>query len=144
MFEKKKNKINRETAVDSFEQFCDDWYISTDTSGMNEEDEAAFEKVKQQILTAIMDGRLIYNEDQTFFYTISGSLSKDLVGQVLTVKRPMGDGYMEMDKYKDGKNIKKMYSLLGSMISHGVPFIVRLDGIDLKILQAVQTLFLQG
>jgi hypothetical protein len=143
-----KNKefvVDRETAIIDFETFCNDWYIGYDTSIMTEDDQVNFEKVKQQIILAIRDGRLCYNrDDETFLYIISGKLSKDLVGEQITIRRPKGDGYMEMDRFKDGQNMRKVYAMLSTMIGHPVQFISRLDGIDLKIIQAVQTLFLAG
>jgi phage major head subunit gpT-like protein len=147
MFEKKEAdnvKVDRETATADFEKFCSEWRIGYDTATMTEDDQAEFEKLKQQIVTAVMDGRLYYDTDESWNYTISGSMSKDLVGTQIDIHRPKGDAYMEMDRFKDGQNMRKMYAILGYMISKPVQYISRLDGIDLKIIQAVQNLFLAG
>lgn len=65
-------KIERKTAEIEFNDFCEMWDIDNDVSIMSEEDKEGFEKQKNTIIKAIMQGRLTINkEDRTLKYIVS-------------------------------------------------------------------------
>lgn len=138
-----KFKIDKETAEDEFQRFCDDWEIDSDTSGMSEDDQTGFESQKSQIVKAIRLGRMIINNDRTLTYIFSDFSDKNK-GEEIIIKRPKGSSYMEMDGFKDNQLIRKTYSVLAAMTGKEVRYFSNIDGGDLKPLQAVITLFLQG
>ena len=51
---------------------------------------------------------------------------------------------MEMDGFKDSQLIRKTYAVLAAMTGKQVKYYSNIDGIDLKPLQAIITLFLAG
>ena len=138
---KKKNKIDRETANDLFTNFCEDWEIDCDEAGMSQDDKIDFNSQKAKIVNAVMKGRLVY-ENEILTYTVS-SKSSD-AGKEIKIKRPLGAAYMEMDRYKDREGFHKTYAVLASMVGQSTSFFSKLDGIDLKPFMAVVTLFLAG
>jgi hypothetical protein len=143
MFEKKKKStvIAREVAEESFDQFCDYWEIDTDPEGMNQEDKDGFRSEKSKIVNAIMKGRLVYNSDNTFTYTVSDKTEK-IKGQQLTLKRPGGRQLRQADRAKEGKHVEKSYNVLASMMDDDISLIDGLDMIDLKPLLSISSLFL--
>lgn len=138
---KKKNKIDRETANDLFSNFCEDWELDCDESGMTQDDKIDFDSQKAKIVNAVMKGRLVY-ENEILTYTVS-SKSSD-AGKEIEIKRPLGAAYMEMDRFKEREGVHKTYAVLAYMTGQPSSFFAKLDGIDLKPFMAVVTLFLAG
>ena len=87
-----------------------------------------------------MQGRLIYQDDESFKYTCKKPVAPD--SEIIPIVRPKGDNYLDMDRYKDKQSIHKKNAVLAGMIKMPSNFISKMDGIDLKILDAVLTLFL--
>lgn len=141
MSDKVENKgCDAETAELEFEKFCDAWEIDNDTAGMNDEDKTAFEGQKAKIINSIKRGRFLFESDKVV-YTVSDKTEKH-AGEKITIERPKGAALMEMDKYKDREGVHKTYSVLAAMSGKEPKFISWLDGIDVKPLLAVVTLFL--
>lgn len=137
--------IDYDTALDEFDRFCDAWELDNEESMMDEEEKIDFGRLKSQIIKAIRKGRLCMNEDETLEYTISEKTRNEKKqGQKLIIKRPCGATYLAMDKYKDGQGVHKFNAILGEMTSHASQYFSDFDGIDLKPLQAVVSLFLAG
>lgn len=144
MFEKKekKNKIDRETALESFDQFCEDWEIEPDELDLSEDEKIDFRGHRDKIVKAIMKGRLVFLPDSSCFeYTISQKSEKH-AGNLITVKRPKGKTLRQSDRAKEGKNVEKTYMILASMLGDNLNLIDQLDMIDLKPLLAISSLFL--
>ena len=136
-------KIERKTAEIEFNDFCETWDIDNDVSTMSEEDKEGFDKQKNTIIKAIMQGRLTINkEDRTLNYIVSEFSEKS--GEELKIRRLKGADYMSMDNYKEKENVHKMYSVIANMIGRDPKFISNLDGSDSKLLQAIMILFIQG
>jgi hypothetical protein len=138
---KKQVIIAREVAEESFDQFCDDWEIDTDPEGMDKEDKDGFKAEKAKIINAIMKGRLVYNSNNTFTYTVSDHVEK-YKGKQITLKRPSGRTLRQADRAKEGKNVEKSYNVLASMMGDDITLIDGLDMIDLKPLLSISSLFL--
>ncbi len=134
--EKIKFAVDRETAKDEFNRFCEAWEIDDDTAGMDEEDKAAFEGNKAKIINAIMRGRLSFQDDNTLLF--------DTGEEKITIKIPQGATYMEMDRYKDREGVHKAYAVLGGMTGKSPAFFARMDGRRLKPLMGIISLFLGG
>lgn len=146
MFEKKnqdfKNKINRETALESFNQFCEDWEIEPDDMDLTEDDKIDFRSHRDKIVKAIMKGRLVFlPESSCLEYTISNKSDK-LKDKVITLKRPKGANLRQSDRAKQGKDVEKTFMILASMLGDNINLCDQMDMIDLKPLLAISSLFL--
>jgi hypothetical protein len=138
----KKFVIDRKTAEEEFERFCDSWEIDNDTSGMSEEDTTAFDGNRAKFINAVMRGRLKMDDSKDcLVYTFSDK-SPDRAGQSIEVHRPKGASYLETDNYKSDKGMHKTFAILASMSGQDPKYFSRIDGVDMKPLQAVMTLFL--
>lgn len=133
--------IDYETAKDEYDRFCDAWEIDNDESSMQEDEKIDYKRLKDQIIKSIRKGRLCLKEDETLEYTISEK-TENKSGQKLIIKRPKGEAYLAMDNYKDGQSVHKFNAVLANMTSHAVKYFSDFDGIDMKPLQAVVSLFL--
>lgn len=138
----KEYKIDKETAERDFERFCEDWDIDTDVDDLDSEDKEDFKRLKKKIIKKIRQGNLVYNDDETFSYTLIKPIPNTPDGNILTISRTKGQALLAMDNYKDRQTIHKSNVILAAMIKMPVAFISKMDGIDLKILQSIQTLFL--
>lgn len=135
--------IDYETAEEEFNNFCDAWELDNEESVMSENDKTDFKRLKNQIIKAIRKGRLCMKEDETLEYIISEKTKNEKKsGQNLTIRRPSGETYLAMDKYKEGQGVHKFNAVLANMSGHAPAYFSDFDGIDLKPLQAIVTLFL--
>ena len=131
--------IDKETAEQEFQTWADAWEIDTEVENMNEEEREDYEGQKVKILRAMRFGRMCYEQEaDRLVYT--GAYMDD----PLPIVRPKGAGLMEMDRYKDREGVHKTYAVLGTMTKKNAAFFAKLDGIDLKPILAVLTLFLAG
>ena len=133
--------INLETANEEFEKICDSWEIDIDEVSMDHEEKVDIKGIKAKIIKAIRLGRLVYNDNEIMTYIVSNK-SDDLGGKELTIKRPKGKALTAMDQFKEQAGVTKGYAFLASMISQPIQFLNNLDGIDVKPLLALSTLFL--
>ena len=132
-------KIAHEVAQDEFDRFAVAWDLDTDIDTMTEEDADGFNQNKRKIVRQIMNGRAVINDDGDIDYTLFRP-----VGQLESVllKRPGGRAYLAMDRAKEGRSVTKFNNMIGEAIGQVPTVISRMDGIDVKFLQAVYTLFL--
>lgn len=128
--------VDRETAKEEFNRFCEGWEIDDDTAGMDEEDKTAFESNKAKIINAIMRGRLSLDKEN--------HLSFDAGEEKITIKIPQGAAYMEMDRYKEREGVHKTYAVLGAMAGKAPSYFANMDGRRLKPLMGIIALFLGG
>lgn len=137
--EEKGLKIAYEVAEAEFDIFALAWDLDTEVETMTEEDSEEYATAKRKIVRQIVGGRLSVNEDGNLVYTLFepvGSLTK------LTIKRPRGAAYVRMDKAKEGKTITKFIHLMSAATGQISTIFSRMDGVDMKFLQAVYSLFL--
>jgi len=135
------SKIDKETAEMYFDEWCESWEIDNDISEMKDKDKDGFEEHKSKIVKAIMKGRLIVNDEKNIEYFFAfPELARGT--QSVIIKRANGRAYSSMDKYGEKESIHKLYSVISVMTGKDYAFFLDLDGIDLKVLQAVAALFL--
>ena len=134
-------KIDYKTAEEEFEKICEAWEIDIDINSMEEEEKVDFKGIKAKIIKAVRLGRLVYKGDGTMTYIVS-KYSGELAEKELIIKRPKGSGLSAMDQFKEKAGVHKTFAVLASMISQPVQFLNNIDGIDLKPLLAISTLFL--
>jgi hypothetical protein len=133
------NKVDQKTAEQDFSRFVDIWEIDSDVESMNEDDRKSFEEQKRKIVKAIVIGRASVDQDGNIAYSL-----KDPVNGLdsVTLKMPRGEGYMEMDRYKEQASVHKFMAVMGSMTGKPVKVFSNMSGIDLKFCMAVSALFL--
>lgn len=138
------NKIDKETALKDFERFCEDWDIDLDDSDFDEDERSDFRKMKKQIMRKIQSGHLIYNDDESFFYSCLKPLKGETDPPVepIHIIRTRGDSWMNMDSYKEKQQVHRGMSKVAAMCGKNLSFFSKLDDIDIKVFQAVQNIFL--
>jgi hypothetical protein len=135
------NAVNETTAVIDFARFAKAWRLDYHVETMKEEDADSFEALKRKLMNAILDGSLGVSGDGVMLtYTIQFPLEN---GETeLEMRPPTGEALVMFDRLKDRQNIAKLNSYMASMCKTNPAIFVRMDGRDLKIFQAVATIFL--
>ena len=135
----KKGKVDKKTAEQDFNCFAEAWEIDTDVEEMTQEDRDSFNDQKRKIVKAIRIGRASVDGKGDIAYVL-----KEPVHSVdsLTLTMPRGEGYMEMDRYKEQQSVRKFMAVMGHMSGKPVKVFSDMSGIDVKFCMAVSTLFL--
>lgn len=126
---------------DEFNRWAEAWEIDPETEDMTQLDKDDFKIQKAQIIKAMKKGRMKYNEEtEAMEYTVSRS-DIEMTKPIL-MKRPQGGTYLNMDRYKEREITHKTFSMISEMCGLPVAVISKLDGIDIKPIMAVATIFL--
>lgn len=131
------NKVDAESANMEVDRFLEEMDIESDRGGMDEEDRAGFDNARATIVRAIRRGRLVINDSGEPVYTPA---SVD-TGPI-TFHEPTGAAFMEMDRRKKGQDVSKMYAIMAGMTKQHAKVFSDMRNRDLKVCQAVTTLFL--
>lgn len=143
--EKKKatGKIAKEVAEDDFDRFCKGWFLDIREDELDEEELDGFKQQRRRLIDSIRSGHLRVDPDGKV-------LEYDLLEpfgsyKTLKIKCPRGDAILAFDGPKEGKNMHKLNAFMGAMC--GEPYVIfgeTMHGADVKVFQAVATLFFAG
>ena len=124
-----------------FLSYCEANDLDCNEDDMDEETLEDFLKIKKPFIRMIKKGRLIV-DGALLRYKFSQFSPAGVAGSEVEIKRPWGKSMMAMDGNKDTQQIKKLQSIVSTMIGKEVSFISALDIEDWKFLRGVATLFL--
>lgn len=130
--------IDRATAEAEFNRFVDLMDLDMTDAGTDPEEKADKEGARDKIVTSIMRGALVINDDGEPVFT--PVRSGDVVP--ITFHEPTGASLMAMDRVKKNADIKKTYSVLAEITKQNPQLFSALKMGDLKVCLAVLTLFL--
>jgi len=131
-------KVDSETAENEFNRFVDMMDLDLDATFMDEEDRKGLELQKRRIVRSIQSGALVINDEGEPVFTPQRSNEIE----ALTFHEPTGSAFMAMDKRKKNEDVSKMYAVMAEMSKVHSNVFSKLKGSDLKVCQAVVTLFL--
>lgn len=134
------NKIDLETAQLEFERFIEAMDIDADTSMMDAEDLAAFNKQKGRLIRAISSGALVINDDGEAVYTPSNSKSR--YKDPITFHERTGASLMAMDGKKKGHDVRRTYAVMADMCKVHENVFAGLVGVDIKVCEAIFALLM--
>ncbi len=124
-----------------FERFTNMWRVDTDLEGLDEEDVKSFESTKRKIVNAICRGTLTVDETgEVLNYRIEFPAITGL--ESLKISPPTGAAIAKWDRFKERDQVKKIYASMGDICNCNPAIFNTMDMRDLKVLQAVSTLFL--
>lgn len=126
-------KITKDVALEDFDRWASAWRIEIDEAELNEEDKTSFEDQKSKIVRAVQNGYLTISEDGT-------ELVLDTNKGAVTFKEPTGAAYLATDQHK--KDMASSFAYMGAMTGRPAKFWSDVRGADIKIAQAVTSLFL--
>jgi hypothetical protein len=140
--EKKKDKIDKQTAEAEFVSFCEANDIDCDMDGMTDEDKADFAPIKRRFVTACMQGRVIV-DGLKIIYTPSNFTVKEFQGPV-EINRPDGHAFIAMDGYKETQAIHKLQGFVSAMTGQETKYFSKIDVRDWLFFRDIATLFLSA
>lgn len=129
-------EVAKEVAEQEFERFTTEMDLDVTTERMDAEDRKKFEDLRDQVVRAIQAGKIgIDDKGQPVFTTSSGD-------KTITFYEPTGASFMAMDGQKKDAGVAKTFSLLADMTHTNAKLFSQMPNRDLKICQALLTLFL--
>ena len=136
----KEFKIDAKTAEQEFETWVDAMDLDLDTTEMDADDLAGYNRQKKRIIKAIMRGALIFNDNGEAVYTPHrpGSQHKDPI----TFHERTGASIMAMDGKKKGHEVAKMYAVLADMCKVHPKVFAMMVGEDVKVCEALFALLM--
>ena len=130
--------IGRDVAESELQRFLDAMDLTEKLAGkMTEEDERSLVNTKERILAAMMRGYLVIDDKGQPVYTPQIGICEPL-----TFYEPTGATFMAMDGAAKGKDMAKMFRMLGEMCQCDPSRFSKMKNRDLGVCLAVMTLFL--
>ena len=130
-------KVATEVAVAEFERFAESMDLDIAPKGMDAEDQKALDDLKRKIVGAIERGSLVVDDKgQPVFTPQVGDR------EPITFYEPVGSTLTSMDQRKKGQDIAKMFVTLAAQTKQPVKRFADMAGRDIKVCQALITLFL--
>lgn len=130
------NVIDKETAEAEFERFCEMADLDLDEA-LDEEEKSTLENLRRTFVKAVMRGRLVINEKGEAEYTPEQ-------GGVITFHEVRGETLLASDSVKQGKDIARMFAMLGSMTRQPPARFAKMPMRDFKVCKAVFLLFMSS
>ena len=128
---------SQEVAEVEFERFADAMDLDVNMSKMSEDDRQSFEPMKRRVVEAIIAGSVTINEKGEPVFRPAKSEPAEIV-----FHEPKGSALMAMDARKKGQDVAKLYALMGEITGLPAVTFANMLNRDLKIAQAIVTLFL--
>lgn len=132
--------VDKEAALQFFANWAEAMDIDVDTSSLDAEDLASFNKQKGRILRAIEQGHLSFNDNDEAVYTPHRPASKHK--DPITFHERTGESLMAMDGKKKGHDVAKTYAMMASMCKVPPVTFAGLAGTDIKVCEALFALLM--
>jgi hypothetical protein len=131
-------QIGRDVAESELQRFIEAMDLQEKLAGNRSEDEAAaLEKNKERIITAMMRGNLVIDEKGQPVYTPQVGICEPL-----TFYEPDGATFMAMDGAAKGKDMERMFRVMGNACKVDPSRFSKMKSRDLGVCIAIITLFL--
>ena len=129
-------KVDRETAEREFDRFVEAMDLDGDSSEWDEDDRKGYDLQKGKVISAIMSGSLVVNEDgePVFNPTVDGD--------ALTFSEPTGAALMAMDRKKKAEDMGKLFAMMAAITGVHPGTFAKMKNRDLKVCMAITTLFM--
>lgn len=131
-------KVAKEVADLEFQRFIDMNQILWERPNLTEDDLQSREEQKAYIVTAMMSGALVINENGEPIFTPQRSEN----AQPLTFHEPTGASMQAMDRKKKTEDVGKLFATMGDMTRTDAKTFSVMKMSDLKVCLAITTLFL--
>jgi len=130
-------QIDRKTAEEEFERWCDRARIDTEFSESTEDGEARA-RARDRIIRAIERGVFVVDDDGI------GSFTADVKGAPVEIRFSefYSGAHSAMDRKKDGHNFAKLHASLSAITKQADATFTNMHPTDAKLCQAVALLFL--
>lgn len=134
--------VDEETAAADFDRLVDVWDLDMDVK--TADDRQSLDDIRQRLEREIIRGRAYINDEGNYVYTIQyplqGGKAPTDPDMVFTV--PDGSTWLKLDGHKEQATMRRTMEMIGGMTHRPAAFFTRVDGRDMKLLQAVAGLFL--
>ncbi len=132
--------LSPEVAAQEFDRFVELWDIDGEVESMDEDSRDGFEDHKRRLCRGLRRGTITLDEEGSVTIQLRWPTLESITEVVC--KPPGGGAMLAWDKYKDRQQVHKLNAFLGSMTGQSPAIFARMDGRDLKSVQAIALLFL--
>jgi len=132
-------KVDLETANKWFEDWCEAMDIDAECD--DEDDIKDFDKIKKKIVRGIMEGHVMFNDDNELQYTPHRPNSR-CKGEQITFHERSGASMMAADSKKAGKDMAKMYAVLSDLTKRSAQDFAGMVGSDIKMCESIFVLLM--
>ena len=134
----KQRVVAREVAESELERFIESMDLQVKLEGkMSEEDAVSLHNTKERLIHAIMRGHLVIDEKGQPVYTPQLG-----VCEPITFYEPTGAGFIAMDGAAKGKDMTKMFRMMGETCQCDPSRFAKMKNRDVGICIAIFSLFL--
>jgi hypothetical protein len=133
-----KYKIDKETAEQEFERFCETQRIDIDFEDFDDDDLKSFNQQKNRIIKALRRGQMVVDENGVAALTVESESGES----IYSFAKPRGRMLLAMDRAKKGQDMKAMFDMMGDLCKVNPVMFSKMDAEDAKICMAVASLFL--
>lgn len=137
---KKDPRVAREPAELFFEEWAEAMDLDFDTAFMDEDDVNGFNKQKNKVVKALMDGSAKLNDDKEIVYTARNGRSAHK--EAITFRERTGRSAMKMDGKKKGQDVHKLYAIMADMAGLHEKDFAGMVGIDAKFCETICVLLM--
>lgn len=130
-------KIDATVAEVEFQRFVDSMDLDINTDGMDDDEKKDLSLQKGRVISAIMRGSLVINDEGEPVFTPQREEGEDI-----TFHEPTGAALMAMDRKKQSEEISKMFAAMAAITKTHSKIFSKMKMSDLKVCLAITTLFL--
>lgn len=126
-----------DVAESEFVRFVESMDLDVNTDGMDDDEKKDLSLHKGRLISAIINGSLVINDEGEPVFTPRRGES-----DALTFHEPTGAALMAMDRKKASEEIGKMYAVAAAMTKTHSRTFSNMKIADLKVCMAITTIFL--
>jgi hypothetical protein len=135
-----RTKLGKDVAESDLLRFMASMRLVISMDGMDAEDRTQLELSKRRIINAIVDGRLVIDQDGVPIYTPRDSEDKSQI----RFPRPKGADFMQADLIKKNHDITKSFAIMAASTHESVARYAAMESTDLFVCQSIVGLYMGG
>lgn len=136
------NKVDPILAQQEFERWAEDWGMDIDVDSVDDDTLQEYEKLQRRLIASIVRGDLVIDEGDEGVIAQYEFTKANKIGKEVVFKEPNGAALMKTQAGKNANAIDQMFNFLGHITGTAPRMWSSVSGRDLKVAQAVATLFL--
>lgn len=133
-------RIGLEVAESDLLRFMASMKLLISMEGMDAEDRTQLDLNKRRIINAILDGRLVIDQDGIPIYTPRDSENKEPI----RFPRPKGGDFMQSDLIKKNHDVTKAVAIMAASTRESIERYREMESTDFFVCQAIVGLYMGG
>ena len=137
---KQKSRIGRDVAESELRRWMSSMKLVISTTGMDAEDRTQLDLNNRRIINAILDGRLVIDQDGVPVYTPRDSVDRSPI----RFPRPKGKDLMQSDLFKKNHDVTKAFAIMAATSHESLDRYGEMESTDLYVCLAIAGMYNGG